>query len=45
MKKTLAKKMKNSSKAIHYFSGENLTCGMIVVDPSGVILEHKNCPC
>lgn len=47
MKKTLKKKMKKSSNAVRYFSGENeLTKSMTVVDTScSLVVGTKSCPC
>ncbi len=47
MKKVLVKKMKNSSKAIRYFSSENTLYNQIVtVDgSSGLVMGVSSCPC
>lgn len=46
MKKVLSKKMKKTSRAIHYFSGENMTKSITVVDTSCyLVVGYKSCPC
>lgn len=46
MKKLLAKKMKKSSNAIRYFSGENLTKPMYTVDTSCyLVISVSSCAC
>lgn len=50
MKKTLTKKVKKTSNAIHYFSGENLTTKIVThhVDPHTLARKAMwwgSCPC
>lgn len=46
MKKTLSKKVKKTSNAIHYFSGENLSKTITVVDTScSLVVSIGSCPC
>lgn len=49
MKKKLTKKVKTTSNAIHYFSGENLTTAITttVVDQYGYVISvsTSSCPC
>lgn len=46
MKKLLAKKMKKSSNAIRYFSGENLTKSISTVDTSCyLVISVSSCAC
>ena len=46
MKKILAKKMKKSSKAIHYFSDENLTRSITTVDTTcSLVVSISSCGC
>ena len=46
MKKTLTKKLKKSSNAIRYFSGENLTKSIAVVDTTCYMVDHfVSCTC
>lgn len=47
MKKKLTKKVKNTSNAIHYFSGENLTTTITttVVDQWGNVISYTTSTC